>query len=80
MLVGGILGFVFRGKVETTIIIGMESSLRDYGNYKAITNAWDETQTRYVELMQFCGIYKLHKNIGFVKSVKIIFIHILLKH
>lgn len=67
MLVGGILGFVFRGKVETTIIIGMESSLRDYGNYKAITDAWDETQTRYVEIMKFCGINKLHRIIEFVK-------------
>lgn len=51
MLVGGILGYVFRGKVETTIRIGMESSLRDYGIYKAITEAWDETQTRYVDFI-----------------------------
>lgn len=55
MLVGGILGYVFRGKVETTIRIGMESSLRDYGNYKAITDAWDETQTRLVnENLRIC--------------------------
>ncbi|XP_023026285.1 CD151 antigen [Leptinotarsa decemlineata] len=53
MFVGGILGYVFREKVQTTIRIGMESSLRDYGNYRPITEAWDETQTR----LQCCGIY-----------------------
>ncbi|KAJ8913464.1 hypothetical protein NQ315_013844 [Exocentrus adspersus] len=53
MLIGGILGYVFRGKVETTLRIGMEQSLRDYGNNKAITEAWDETQTR----LKCCGIY-----------------------
>ncbi|KAJ8984374.1 hypothetical protein NQ317_003522 [Molorchus minor] len=52
MLVGGILGYVFRGKVETTIRIGMEGSLREYGNYRPITEAWDETQTR----LKCCGI------------------------
>ncbi|KAJ8945093.1 hypothetical protein NQ318_005273 [Aromia moschata] len=53
MLVGGILGYVFRGKVEKTLRIGMESSLREYGNYRPITEAWDETQTR----LKCCGIY-----------------------
>ncbi|CAH1174147.1 unnamed protein product [Phaedon cochleariae] len=53
MLVGGILGYVFREKVEKTIRIGMESSLRDYGSYAPITEAWDETQTR----LQCCGIF-----------------------
>ncbi|XP_018579462.1 CD151 antigen [Anoplophora glabripennis] len=57
MLVGGILGYVFRGKVETTLRIGMEGSLRDYGNYKPITEAWDITQTR----LECCGIYS-HKD------------------
>ncbi|KAG5876645.1 hypothetical protein JTB14_012990 [Gonioctena quinquepunctata] len=46
MLVGGILGYVFREKVQTTIRIGMEGSLRDYGVHQSITDAWDETQTR----------------------------------
>ncbi|CAG9831190.1 unnamed protein product [Diabrotica balteata] len=53
MLVGGILGYVFRGKIDQTIRLGMESSLRDYGQMKEITNAWDETQTR----LKCCGIY-----------------------
>lgn len=48
MLVGGILGYVFRGKVETTIRLGMESSLRDYSIYREVKEAWDETQTRLV--------------------------------
>lgn len=46
MLVGGILGYVFRGKVEITLRNGMTGSLRSYGNYKPVTEAWDETQTR----------------------------------
>lgn len=53
MLVGGILGYVFRGKVETTLRNGMEGSLRFYGNYRPVTEAWDETQTR----LKCCGIY-----------------------
>ncbi|CAG9863908.1 unnamed protein product [Phyllotreta striolata] len=53
MLIGGILGFVFREKIDYTIRIGMESSLRDYGNYQPVTNAWDETQTT----LKCCGIY-----------------------
>ncbi|CAH1993257.1 unnamed protein product [Acanthoscelides obtectus] len=53
MIVGSILAFVFRSKVITTIRLGMESSLRDYGNIKYITEAWDETQTR----LKCCGVY-----------------------
>ncbi|CAH1100962.1 unnamed protein product [Psylliodes chrysocephalus] len=53
MLIGGILAYVFREKIDNTIRIGMESSLRDYGNYQPVTNAWDETQTR----LRCCGIY-----------------------
>ncbi|VEN50701.1 unnamed protein product, partial [Callosobruchus maculatus] len=46
MGVSAILAYVFRNKVLTTIRLGMESSLRGYGNYRSITDAWDETQTR----------------------------------
>ncbi|XP_056636239.1 CD151 antigen [Diorhabda sublineata] len=53
MLVGGILGYVFRGKIDNTIRIGMESSLRDYGNNKAVTDAWDQTQIQ----LKCCGVY-----------------------
>ncbi|CAH0561017.1 unnamed protein product [Brassicogethes aeneus] len=52
MLVGGILGYVFRGKVEITLRNGMTGSLRFYGNYRPVTEAWDETQTR----LECCGI------------------------
>lgn len=54
MLIGGILGYVFRGKVERTIRLGMDRSLNDYGSYRPITDAWDETQTK----LKCCGIYE----------------------
>ncbi|XP_060531779.1 CD151 antigen [Cylas formicarius] len=53
MLIGGILGYVFRGKVEKTIRLGMDRSLNDYGSYKPVTDAWDETQIR----LKCCGVY-----------------------
>lgn len=53
MLIGGILGYVFRAKVEKTIRLGMDRSLSDYGSYRPITEAWDETQQR----LQCCGVY-----------------------
>lgn len=52
MLVGGILGYVFREKVETTLRNSMYGSIRLYGNNKAVTDAWDETQSR----LHCCGV------------------------
>lgn len=52
ILVGGILGFVFRGKVAQQMRLEMHSSLALYGNRRAVTLAWDETQTR----LKCCGI------------------------
>lgn len=52
MLVGGILGYVFREKVDTTLHNYMIGSIRSYGHNKAITDAWDETQTR----LKCCGV------------------------
>ncbi|CAG9767047.1 unnamed protein product [Ceutorhynchus assimilis] len=52
MLIGGILGYVFREKVEKTIRLGMSRSLSDYGNHKPTTDAWDETQRR----LNCCGV------------------------
>ncbi|XP_022901718.1 CD151 antigen [Onthophagus taurus] len=52
MLIGGILGYVFRGKIETTLENAMLASLKHYGNNRAVTDAWDETQTR----LQCCGV------------------------
>lgn len=52
MLIGGILGVVFREKVQQTMRQEMHSSLKLYGNRRAVTQAWDQTQTR----LQCCGI------------------------
>ncbi|KAJ6648067.1 Tetraspanin-11 [Pseudolycoriella hygida] len=52
MLIGGILGVVFREKVEQTMRQEMHSSLKLYGNRRAVTQAWDQTQTR----LKCCGI------------------------
>lgn len=53
MLVSGILMYVFRGIVETSVRNTMEGSLRFYGNSRPVTDAWDETQTR----LHCCGIF-----------------------
>lgn len=52
MLVGGILGYVFCEKVETTMRNTMLGSIRLYDQNKAIANAWDATQTR----LKCCGV------------------------
>lgn len=52
MLVGGILGYVFREKVTKTMHNSMLGSIRSYGNYGPITEAWDETQSR----LHCCGV------------------------
>lgn len=52
MLVGGILGYVFRAKVSETLKNEMFGSMRFYGNYHPITQAWDETQQR----LECCGV------------------------
>ncbi|XP_030757435.1 CD151 antigen-like [Sitophilus oryzae] len=54
MLIGGILGYVFKEKVEKTIRLGMDRSLNDYGRNKAVTQAWDETQSK----LMCCGVYE----------------------
>jgi len=52
MLVGGILGYVFRAKVETTLRNEMIGSIRFYGNNRRVSEAWDETQSR----LHCCGV------------------------
>ncbi|XP_017779905.1 PREDICTED: CD151 antigen [Nicrophorus vespilloides] len=52
MLVGGILGYVFRAKVENTMKNTMIGSIRSYGNDRPVTEAWDEIQSR----LQCCGV------------------------
>lgn len=56
MVVGGILGYVFREKVVQTMRQEMYSTLRLYGNNRPITLAWDETQIR----LKCCGIESYH--------------------
>lgn len=74
MLVGGILGYVFREKVHKTMEQEMERSLKSYGTNKGVRRAWDDTQDR----LKCCGVSssidwkdhvpdsccKVHTNIG----------------
>lgn len=52
VLIGGILGFVFREKVQTTMKQEMLSSLKFYGNKRTVTQSWDTTQER----LKCCGV------------------------
>lgn len=52
MLIGGILGFVFREKVELTMKQEMYSSIKLYGQRRQVTDAWDTTQNR----LKCCGV------------------------
>ncbi|CAK1544697.1 unnamed protein product [Leptosia nina] len=52
MLVGGILLFVFREKVLTTLDREMHASIPNYGVKHEYTRAWDDTQT----YLQCCGV------------------------
>lgn len=58
MLIGGILGFVFREKVELTMRQEMKTTMKFYGNagHSGITRAWDETQIR----LRCCGVESYH--------------------
>lgn len=46
MLVGGILGYAFRSNVALSMRTRMYSSLGEYGFNRAVTEAWDFTQSR----------------------------------
>lgn len=52
MLVGGILGYVFREKVHTTMEQEMQSTVRTYATNRAVKRAWDDTQER----LKCCGV------------------------
>lgn len=45
MLIGGVLGYVFREKLLSTVDREMKSSLRLYDHRKSIRDAWDTTQS-----------------------------------
>nr|CAD7458226.1 unnamed protein product [Timema tahoe] len=52
MLVGGILGYVFKEKVQVTMEQEMQSSLKMYTTDPDIQKAWDVTQTK----LHCCGV------------------------
>lgn len=52
MMIGGILAYVFREKVELTMKQEMYSSIKLYGTRRQITSAWDTTQNR----LRCCGV------------------------
>lgn len=52
MLVGGILGYVFREKVKHTMEQEMYSSIKLYSEKRSVRKAWDETQ----DTLQCCGV------------------------
>lgn len=52
MLIGGILGYVFREKVVFTMKQEMTSTIRLYDSRKFVKRAWDETQER----LRCCGV------------------------
>ncbi|XP_022186177.1 tetraspanin-9-like [Nilaparvata lugens] len=52
MLVGGILGYVFKEKVRYTMEQEMYSSIKFYNEKRNIRRAWDDTQ----ENLQCCGV------------------------
>lgn len=46
MLIGGVLGYVFREKLLNTLEREMSGSLRLYDHRKSVRDAWDTTQTQ----------------------------------
>ncbi|XP_076040963.1 tetraspanin 74F [Oratosquilla oratoria] len=54
LLVGGILGYVFRDKAETSLQHTMNSTMKEYepGKDEPTTKAWDDTQ----DALKCCGI------------------------
>lgn len=52
MLVGGIIGYVFRNEVEKSMHQEMVTSVTNYGEETAVTDAWDAVQ----EYFKCCGI------------------------
>lgn len=56
MLVGGILGYVFRDKVETSLRITLESELHSYRSNEDSKKKWDDMQYGF----GCCGIDSYH--------------------
>jgi tetraspanin-11 len=52
MLIGGILAYVYRAKIDTSLKTNMISALASYDNSDYVKYAWDETQAR----LHCCGV------------------------
>lgn len=53
MLVGGILGYVFREKVRYSMEQEMYSSIKAYNEKKSLRRAWDDTQENVSILVSY---------------------------
>lgn len=82
MLVGGILCYVFRQRVQTTMQQEMLRTIRFYGDDRAITRAWDDLQegvsrdpinSGYVFMKSFFMYYIF--NILFLVSATLLWSH-----
>lgn len=75
LLIGGILGYVFKDKAQTTVHHAMMSAIKEYDSkseeLSSVTKAWDETQ----RAMKCCAIKNqdewLKRNNEFNSSLKI---------
>lgn len=63
MLVGGILGYVFREKVRYSMEQEMYSSIKSYNEKKSIRRAWDDTQENVSGIHKH--VYLVHTYIYF---------------
>lgn len=52
ILIGGILAYTFRDKVHSSMEQEMYSSIKTYGEEKALSRAWDDIQ----EVLECCGV------------------------
>lgn len=64
MLVGGILCYVFRQRVQTTMQQEMLRTIRSYGDDRSITRAWDDLQEGVRPISFFSLPNRIHFKTG----------------